>query len=142
MSAADIWQLFAATYLEAAATVRYVEHHLYEHDKSQGIRLAVEINGVSHILSGEGNGPIDAAVHALRSIGIDVQVRSYEERAMSPSGEAGEAVACAFLELARHGDSTERYGVGMDANIVTASIKAIVSGVNRLDREQAVRAAA
>ncbi len=132
MSAADIWALFARTYLEAAAPVRYVEHHLFEHGKAQGIRLAVEVNGVPHLLTGEGNGPIDATVHALRGIGIDVQVRSYEERATSPSGDAGEAVACAFLELARHGDSAERYGVGMDANIVTASIKAIVGGVNRL----------
>ena len=132
MSAADIWALFSRTYLDAATPVRYVEHHLFEHGKMQGIRLAVEVDGVSRLLTGEGNGPIDAAVHALRGIGIDVQVRSYEERAMSPSGDAGEAVACAFLELARHGDSMERYGVGMDANIVTASIKAIVGGVNRI----------
>jgi 2-isopropylmalate synthase len=132
MSAADIWSLFSATYLDAATPVRYVEHHLFEHGKMQGIRLAVEVNGVPHLISGEGNGPIDAAVHALRGIGIDAQVRSYEERAMTPSGDAGEAVACAFLELARHGDSAERYGVGIDANIVTASIKAILGGVNRL----------
>jgi 2-isopropylmalate synthase len=141
MNAADIWQLFSRTYLDSAAPVRYVEHHLFEQGKAQGIRLAVEIDGVAHILSGEGNGPIDAAVHALRGGGIEVQVRSYEERAMSASGEAGEAVACAFLELARHGDSAERFGVGMDANIVTASIKAIVSGVNRLGIAE-VRAAA
>jgi 2-isopropylmalate synthase len=132
MSAADIWALFARTYLDNATPLRYVEHHLFEHGSAQGIRLAVELNGVPHLLSGEGNGPIDATVHALRGIGIDVQVRSYEERAMSASGDAGEAVACAFLELARHGDSGERYGVGIDANIVTASIKAIVGGVNRL----------
>ena len=135
MSAADIYALFARTYLENDAPtpgVKYVEHHLFEHGKAQGIRLAVEVDGVPHLLSAEGNGPIDATVHALRGIGIDVQVRSYEERAMAPSGDAGEAVACAFLELARHGESGERYGVGLDANIVTASIKAIVSGVNRL----------
>ena len=142
MSAADIWQLFSRTYLDSHQPVRYVEHHLFEQGNSQGIRLAVEVAGVPHLLSGTGNGPIDAAIHALRSIGIDVQVRNYEERAMSPSGEAGEAVACAFLELARHGDSAERYGVGMDANIVTASIMAIVSGVNRLGVNQEARVAA
>jgi len=131
MTAADIWALFSRTYLEAQAPVRYVEHHLFEHGSAQGIRLAVEVDGVPHLLTGEGNGPIDAAVHALRGLGIDVQVRGYEERALGISDEAGEAVACAFLELARHGGG-ERYGVGMDANIVTASIKAIVSGVNRL----------
>ncbi len=132
MNAADIWALFTYTYFERETPVRYVEHHLFEHGTLQGIRLAVEVNGVPHLLSGEGNGPIDATVHALRGIGIDVQVRSYEERAMSASGDAGEAVACAFLELARHGESQQRYGVGLDANIVTASIKAIIGGINRL----------
>ncbi|MDP1526027.1 MAG: 2-isopropylmalate synthase [Rhodocyclaceae bacterium] len=141
MNAADIWALFTHTYFERETPVRYVEHHLFEHGKGQGIRLAVEVDGVPHLLTGEGNGPIDATVHALRGIGIDVQVRSYEERAMSPSGDAGEAVACAFLELARHGESQQRYGVGLDANIVTASIKAIVGGVNRLGITE-VRAAA
>jgi 2-isopropylmalate synthase len=46
--------------------VRYVEHHLFEHGSAQGIRLSVEIDGRVHLLAGEGNGPIDAAVHALR----------------------------------------------------------------------------
>jgi 2-isopropylmalate synthase len=142
MNAADIWALFGRTYFETVAPVRYLEHHLFEHGALQGIRLAVEVDGVPHLLSGAGNGPIDATVHALRDLGIDVQVRSYEERAISPSGDAGEAVAYAFLELVRHGESTERFGVGLDANIVTASIKAIVSGVNRLGAVHGMRAAA
>lgn len=82
------------------------------------------------MLVGEGNGPIDAAVHALRGIGIDVQVRSYEERSMGSSGEGGNARACAFLEVASPGG--EGYGVGIDVNIVTASVKALVSAVNRI----------
>jgi 2-isopropylmalate synthase len=141
MSATAIWELFRQTYLDNPVPVRYVDHHLFEHGSQQGIRLAVEVNGVPHLLNGEGNGPIDATVHALRGLDLDVQVRSYEERATTPSGDAGEAVACAFLELARHGGG-ERYGVGLDVNIVTASIKAIISGVNRLDLGQAVRSAA
>ena len=132
MSAADIWGLFSRTYIENAVPVKYVEHHLFEHGKAQGIRLAVEVNGVSRLLTGEGNGPIDAAVHALRSADIQVQVRSYEERSISASGEAGDAQACAFVELTRSGGGVDRYGVGIDTNIVTASIKALVSGVNRL----------
>jgi 2-isopropylmalate synthase len=133
MSAADIWQLFSRTYLECDRPVRYVEHHLFEHGAAQGIRLAVEVDGVHHLLTGEGNGPIDAAVHALQGIGITVQVRSYEERATSPSREAGNAQACALMELAHTGGGRECYGVGIDGNIVTASIKALVSGINRLE---------
>ena len=132
VTAADIWQLFAGTYVEQAVPrVTYREHHLFEHGKAQGIRLSVDIDGVSHLLSGEGNGPIDAAVHALNSHGFGLQVRSYEERSMGSSGEAGDAKACAFIEVAQAGNG-ECYGVGIDGNIVTASIKAVVSAVNRL----------
>lgn len=129
VSAEDIWSLFAQTYLDTATPVRYCGHSLYENGAAQGIRLSVEIDGTPRILTGEGNGPINAAVHALQSGGIRVQVRSYEERSMVPAGEDGNARACAFMEVA--GGKGDCFGVGIDANIVTASIKAIVSGANR-----------
>jgi 2-isopropylmalate synthase len=132
MSAADIWQLFSRTYLATDKPLRYIEHHLFEHGSAQGIRLTVEMGGKIHSLAGEGNGPIDAAVHALRSLGVDLQVRSYEERSMGSSGEGGDAKACAFMEVTRPGSGQECHGVGVDANIVTASIRALVSGINRL----------
>ena len=133
MSAAAIWTLFGRTYLDTVEPVRYCEHHLFEHGAAQGIRLVVELDGTRHLLVGEGNGPIDAAVHALRTVGIDVQVRSFEERSIAPSEDGGNARACAFLELTpADGSSGDVYGVGIDGNIVTASIRAIVSGVNRL----------
>jgi len=138
MTAQDIWNLFDATYLSnPSATLRYVEHHLFEHAVGQGkhhvqgIRLGVEVNGQPMLLSGEGNGPIDAAVHALQGIGVKVQVRSFEERSTKPSTVGGDAQACAFLELTPAGGGAEHFGVGMDTNIVTASVKALVSGVNR-----------
>ncbi len=129
MEASDIWTLFSQTYLDTANPVRYVEHHLFEDGKTQGIRLTVQMNNETHVLTGEGNGPIDAAVNALRKIGVVLQVRSYEERSM---GKGGDAKACAFMEVTQPGSERECYGVGMDANIVTASIKALMSGVNRL----------
>jgi 2-isopropylmalate synthase len=127
MLAADIWQIFNQTYLEAVSPVNYHSHHLFEQGALQGIRLEVEINGESQTLTGEGNGPIDAAVQALKSAGIAVQVRSYDETSMQSGGESADA--CAFIEIAYEGGS--HYGVGIDANIVTAAIKALVSGVNR-----------
>ena len=139
VEAADIWSLFSKTYLETATPVHYVEHHLFEEGKSQGIRLTVELNGTAHMLTGEGNGPIDAAVAALRSIGVSVQVRSYEERSMS---KGGDAKACAFMEVMQNGGEVECYGVGMDANIVTASIKALMSGINRIGIHAAAAQAA
>ncbi len=132
MSAAEIWALFSREYLDAAKPLRYVEHHLFEHGSAQGIRLTVEAGGVTHLLAGEGNGPIDAAVHALRTLGLDIQVRSYEERSLGRSQEGGNAQACAIMEVTRPGSGIECHGVGLDPNIVTASVKALVSGVNRL----------
>ena len=131
ISGEEIWQLFADTYLNAGAQVRYREHHLFEEGGQQAIRLGVDINGVAHSLNGVGNGPINAAMHALTSAGLQAQVRSYEERSMVPAGDDGNASAVAFIEMAASGCG-ECYGVGIDSNIVTASIKALISGINRL----------
>ena len=131
VTADDIWNIFSSTYLESTAPIHYREHHLFEHGSAQGIRLSIDIDGTPHILNGEGNGPINAAVNALKCAGINIQVRSYEERSMTPIGEDGNARACAFMEIAGK-NSGECYGVGVDSNIVTASLKALLSGANRL----------
>ncbi len=136
MSALDIWNLFARSYVDPTVPVGYVGYQLTEHPhdaSGQGIRLTVEVAGARHTLQGYGNGPIDAAVQALQSIGVDVQVRSFEERSTKSSAHGGDAQACAFMELSSDAtDAPDRFGVGLDYNIVTASIKALVSGVNRL----------
>ena len=145
VSADDIWQLFAASYLDTATPIRYREHHLFEHgdggDMRQGIRLAVDIDGRPCVLTGEGNGPINAAVHALQTAGFNFSVRSYEERSMVPMGDDGNARACAMVEVAGKG-SGDIYGIGIDGNIVTASLKALVSGINRLGAASRVAEAA
>ncbi len=139
INAAQIWELFSSTYIDTAEPVRYREHHLFEQGKMQGIRLSVDIDGTPHLLTGEGNGPIDAAVHALRNAGIHVQVRSYEERSMAASADGADARACAFVEIASQGK--EFFGVGIDSNIVTASLKAIISSLNRAGQDHPVREA-
>ena len=145
VSADDIWQLFNQAYLETQRPITYREHHLFEQGQGdntrQGIRLVVEIDGRATVLTGEGNGPINAAVHALQTAGFGFQVRSYEERSMVPVGEDGNARACAMLEVATKG-SGDCYGIGIDSNIVTASIKALISGVNRLGAASRVEQAA
>ena len=138
MSAQDLWTLFDATYLDAPdSSIRYVDHSLFEvpvQGKShvQGVRLQLECKGEAITLSGQGNGPIDAAVNALQRAGLTVQVRSFEERSTKPSTNGGDAQACAFLELTARGVTLERFGVGLDGNIVTASLQALISGINRL----------
>jgi 2-isopropylmalate synthase len=131
VSAAEVWRIFSQTYLDTTDPLQYREHQLFDaQDGQQGIRLAVLVNGQAQTLTGTGNGPINAAVHALHSAGYAVQVRHYEERSMTPPGADGDARACAVIEMASAG--REGHGVGIDANIVTASLKALVSGVNRL----------
>ena len=126
MSAGEIWQTFESEYLAAESPFAYVEHHLFEHGDQQGISLTVRRGEVSQVFSGVGNGPIDAAIHALAS---DVKLLDYEERAI---GEGSDARAVAFVELAAEGLAGSQYGVGMHPNIVTASILAIFSAVNRI----------
>ena len=126
MSAADIWQAVRADLSRNAATpIRYLEHHLFEHGSAQGIRLTVDINGRPHLLTGEGNGPIDAAVHALaerRHRRSGAQLR----RALDGAAAARAATPRPAPSWKSPAAATASvYGVGIDANIVTASIKAL-----------------
>ncbi len=126
VTAQQLWGMFNAEYAEAAEPLRYVTHHLNEHGSEQGIRLELEIDGRPVSLRGEGNGPIDAAVRALH---LPLAVQSYEERAL---GLGANARAVAMVEAGLEGTAATTFGVGIDANIVTASIRAIVSAANRL----------
>jgi 2-isopropylmalate synthase len=127
----QLWQLFAKTYLEISKPLRFIDYYLFDNNGNQGISLDVEVNAERHNLKGIGNGPIDAAVQSLHALGDAVSVRSYEERSIGSSAKGGDAQACAFIELAASNGQVA-YGVGMDGNIVTASLKAVLSGFNRL----------
>ena len=132
VNAQDIWQLFKHSYLNQQQPIIYQEHHLFEHGKQQGVRLVLAIDGTSHILTGLGNGPIEASVKALQQAGMDIQVRSYEEHSLNQGNQTGaQAQASAFIEVSPHGTTASYYGVGIDSNIITASIKALLSGANR-----------
>jgi len=125
VNAVDIWRCFEAEYLAAADPITFVGHHLSEHGDQQGIALDIRIDGRNMTLHGVGNGPIDAAVHAL---GAEVKVLSYAEHALSQGSDAS---AVAIVELSAEGLPGSIHGVGMHANIVTASLRALVSGINR-----------
>ncbi|TXH68516.1 MAG: 2-isopropylmalate synthase [Thiothrix sp.] len=133
MTADNLWQIFAQSYLNNEANFAYQQHHLFEHGTAQGIRVLMSMQGEPQWITGEGNGPIDAFIHALASTGITVNLHSYEERSMNNTSAGSHAKACAFVELAQVGQTTTVYGVGVDENIITASLKAIISGLNRLN---------
>jgi 2-isopropylmalate synthase len=123
--AADIWKLFAQRYFEAAAPFAYVTHHLHEIGDEQGIELMVKVDGVERTLSGRGNGPIAAVIDALK---VPVRLHDFEERAI---GHGADAAAMAFAEFVIDGLPGSTFGAGMHRNIVTASVLAILSGLNR-----------
>jgi 2-isopropylmalate synthase len=124
---AAMWDMFAKEYLANAGNIRLNSHHTSAAaGELDELSVNVIIDGVTKTLAGSGNGPIAAFTDALAGVGVDVRVLDYHEHAMSAGGDAR---AAAFLECAV-GD-TVRWGVGIDANIVTASLKAVVSAINR-----------
>ncbi|MEO8555070.1 MAG: 2-isopropylmalate synthase [Actinomycetota bacterium] len=106
-------------------------------DGADVISVTLTDNGQEVTIEGSGNGPIAAFVAALATLDVDVRVLDYAEHALSSGGDAR---AAAYVEAA----VGERvlWGVGVDANIVIASLKAVVSAVNRSEREEGVAAEA
>ncbi|MGH3096151.1 MAG: 2-isopropylmalate synthase [Streptosporangiales bacterium] len=125
-----LWEIFDAEYLSVAGPVRLDSHHTENAGDGQD-RLTVDarVRGMDERLQGRGNGPVAAFVDALGTVGFDVRVLDYSEHAMSSGGDAS---AAAYLECAV-GDQV-LWGVGVDENIVTASLRAVVSAVNRSAR--------
>jgi 2-isopropylmalate synthase len=99
-------------------------------DGETSVTAIVKDAGHDVTLTGVGNGPIAAFCDALHTHGIDVRVLDYAEHAMSSGGDA---TAAAYLECAVSGRVL--WGVGIDPSITTASLKAIISAVNRSVRE-------
>ncbi len=130
-----IWEIFHQEYLnDPSAAVRYVGHTLCDRPDSglQGVSLTVAVKGQERTFQGEGNGPIDAAVHALA---LPVDVRVYEERSL---GEGSNAPALAWVEMAVKDQAPSFFGAGLNDNTVTASIQAVVSAVNQAIKQGAV----
>ena len=126
--AAEMWEILRREYLEASEPIEYVGHSLYEAKVGQGIRLRVREKGRDKVITGVGNGPIDALLDAL---GSDMRVQHYEERSM---GAGSNAKAVCFVELGCEAVAGDLFGVGIDENIVSASVKAVISGCNRIWR--------
>jgi 2-isopropylmalate synthase len=126
MTSQQLWALFERTYLAADESVVYHGHHLFESGAQQGIELDITLFGQRRQLRGTGNGPIDATVNALA---LPIRIDNYEERAL---GHGADASALAVVEAARDGVPGNRFGAGRHANIVTASVLAVLSAARRL----------
>jgi 2-isopropylmalate synthase len=130
VSSGEIRAVFEREYLAATEPVGYVDHRAQHaaHGTVEQLTARLSVDGVETILTGAGNGPVDAFVHALRDgAGLDVHVLNYHEHGM---GAGEDATAVAYVQL-RVGGSQTVYGAGMDPNIVTATLRAVLSAVNR-----------
>jgi 2-isopropylmalate synthase len=130
VSPAEMWQTFAAEYLDRATPLHVVRSWLAGRDGAEyELHAVVRVEDVERELVGRGNGPIAAFFDALAAIGYDVRLLDYGEHALSAGDDAR---AAAYIECAI-GDSVY-WGVGIDSSIVTASLRAVASAVNRANR--------
>ena len=133
LTSADIWGLLREAYHLGDGDVAISDQHIDEQPDGR-VRLALQLRaaGQQLALRGEGNGPVDAFVDALqRATDVGIQVLDYHEHAIAKGpGTGSSARAAAYLEL-RIADTRTLFGVGIDGNIVTASMKAVVSGLLR-----------
>lgn len=125
--AEDIYSIFKSEYLDRNAPYIYRGHRMSEdsaHKESIKIEIDIERNGETSTLRGTGNGPIDAFINALN---LDIKLMDFHEHAI---GAGAKAQAASYIEL-RLNEAPTGFGVGIDANIVTASFKAVLSAINR-----------
>jgi 2-isopropylmalate synthase len=126
----EMWQIFSREYLvdhQPSPRLTVDDYSVSTVDGKVEIATTASVDGVSRQLVGTGNGPIDAFAHALSDVEITVRVLDYAEHALSAGGDAQ---AAAYVEVDVNG--TVVWGVGVDANIVTASLRAVVAAVNRV----------
>jgi 2-isopropylmalate synthase len=134
VSPAQMWSVFAREYLDSVAPLSVVRTRLTGADNPSDnvdtqISAVIRVEDEEQELVGRGNGPIAAFVDALAAVGYDVRVLDYAEHALSAGDDAR---AAAYVECSI-GDRIY-WGVGVDSSIVTASLRAVVSAVNRANR--------
>jgi 2-isopropylmalate synthase len=126
-SSADIWRMFETTYL-SGEKLAYVDHQTVPHPGGRSMVATIRERDLERTIAGIGSGPVDAFVASLRQARIaDVSVLDYSEHALG-AGADGRAAAYVALGL---GDGRIVWGVGIDRDIVAASLHAVVSAAAR-----------
>lgn len=125
----EVFRIFDETYLSVDQPVRWIGNSESATSEAGHTSIAadLEIHGERKRVRGTGNGPIAAFITALAGEGFEIDVMDYHEHAIS-SGASAKAVT--YMETSSP-DGSVRWGVGMDSDIVTASLRAIVGAVNR-----------
>lgn len=126
----EIVKLFSEEYLNVNAPIAYQSSKFTEEDDTHQVDIVIHAQHQNKTveISGSGNGPIDAAAHAMSQFaGCQVSVIDYHEHAV---GEGSDVVAVTYVEV-KVNNGKPVFGVGQDRNIITSAIKALINAVNR-----------
>src|SRR5215217_7563895 len=129
---AELWSIFSTEYLGRETPLELVSvTSATGTGQIDSVNATVSVDGRRQEITGEGNGPVSAYVDAISPLGFPVRVLDYSEHALSAGGDA---LAAAYVEceVGSGEDSQVAWGVGMDPNIVTASLKAVTSAIDRV----------
>ena len=126
----ELWRIFEAEYLSDTDPLELLGVSSLSNGGGYTVTASVRVNGVVREITGEGNGPVSAFVDALRLVGQRVRVLDYSEHALASGGDA-RAAAYVEAELGEGDDAHVVWGVGLHESIVTASLRAVVSAINR-----------
>jgi 2-isopropylmalate synthase len=131
LTSEDLRDAFQREYLERKAPVALEHFKTTERDSTVKCEARLTVEGKAHVLTGSGNGPIDAFVRSLAALDLPAfDVVSYSEHSL---GAGAEAKAVSYIQIKMQRGSAF-FGAGIDTNIELASIKAIVSALNRAIR--------
>jgi 2-isopropylmalate synthase len=134
VSADELWMIFSAEYLGSVDPLELVTVKSVSNGGGYTVTATVRDRGVEKEITGEGNGPLSAFVDALQILGHHVRVLDYTEHALSSGGDAM-AAAYVETEVGEGEDARVYWGVGLNPSIVTASLAAVVSAINRQSRD-------
>ena len=127
LNAEDIWRVFDETYL-ATGRLTLIGYAEQQHASQRIFAGQIACDGAERSVSGRGNGLISSVIDAVRdSFGIGLDVADYSEHAI---GQGADAQAAAYVECLT-ADGTKVFGVGIDADVATASVRAVLSAANR-----------
>ncbi|MFC8179379.1 2-isopropylmalate synthase [Rhodococcus sp. NPDC057297] len=134
VSPKEMWDVFAQEYLSPIRPLERIKQRVIAAETDGGtdnIVATVKLDGVEQDITGSGNGPLAAFVDALSTVGYDVSVLDYSEHAMSAGDDAQAAAYVEASVTGPNGTAVTVWGAGIATSITTASLRAVVSAVNR-----------
>ena len=130
LSPQDICDIFQNDFVNLKSPLSLKDYHFTRTDEVLSVNLKVEFEGKSYEISGSGNGRLDAVANALReNLSLDFDIMDYSEHALK-EGSSSQAISYVQIQNAKG----KYFGVGIDTDIIAASIYGLISAINRASR--------